>query len=166
MSDPSPSLDRRNPRPRLSRRGVLVGASVVALGGLGVFGAKWFNVTARAGQKGQLSVQQAHVAAKAGDIVLVDIRRPDEWAHTGVGAHAVPLDMRRKDFAQALLAYVNHDASHPVALICARGVRSRAMTARLTKAGFTNIIDVPEGMLGSGAGPGWLKSGLPVVRPE
>lgn len=37
------------------------------------------------------------------------------------------------------------------------------MTERLRAAGFTQIIDVPEGMLGSGAGPGWLKRGLPVV---
>ena len=26
-----------------------------------------------------------------------------------------------------------------------------------------NIIDVPEGMLGSGAGAGWIKRGLPTV---
>ena len=47
--------------------------------------------------------------------------------------------------------------------MCARGVRSRRLTARLTEAGFTNIIDVPEGMLGSSAGPGWLKNDLPTT---
>ena len=39
-----------------------------------------------------------------------------------------------------------------------------AWADHLREAGFTNIIDVPEGMLGSGAGPGWLKSGLPLTE--
>jgi hypothetical protein len=39
------------------------------------------------------------------------------------------------------------------------------MSARLAEAGFTGIVDVPEGMLGSSAGPGWLARDLPVVRP-
>jgi len=33
----------------------------------------------------------------------------------------------------------------------------------LEKAGFTRIVDIPEGMLGSSAGPGWLARDLPVV---
>ena len=104
-----------------------------------------------------------HAAALRGDVVLVDIRQPGEWASTGIGEGAVPLDMRRRDFEDALLAAVNGDRARPVALICARGVRSRHMSERLVAAGFTRIIDVPEGMLGSGAGPGWLNRGLPVV---
>ncbi|MEO0931960.1 MAG: rhodanese-like domain-containing protein, partial [Pseudomonadota bacterium] len=46
--------------------------------------------------------------------------------------------------------------------ICARGVRSARMTNRLTQAGLTQIIDIPEGMLGSFAGPGWVKRDLPI----
>jgi hypothetical protein len=38
------------------------------------------------------------------------------------------------------------------------------MSAHLKKAGFTQILDVPEGMQGSGAGPGWLSRGLPFVQ--
>ena len=70
--------------------------------------------------------------------------------------------MRRDDFIDVLAELTQGDRTAPVALICARGVRSRRMSARLTEAGFTRIIDVPEGMLGSGAGPGWLKAGLPI----
>lgn len=70
--------------------------------------------------------------------------------------------MRRKDFIAALDQVTGGDKSVPVALICARGVRSARLSNRLTEAGYTNIIDVPEGMLGSPAGPGWLQSGLPV----
>ena len=104
-------------------------------------------------------------AVRAGSLLLVDIRRPDEWDETGLAEGAVPLDMRRDDFADALAELVNGDLSAPVALICARGVRSDRTSARLAEAGFTRIVDVPEGMLGSSAGPGWLERGLPVVRP-
>ena len=81
-----------------------------------------------------------------------------------MGEGAIPIDMRRPDFTDALRAEIVGREDVPVALICARGVRSARLSQRLAEAGFTNIIDVPEGMLGSGAGPGWLKRGLPVVQ--
>lgn len=112
---------------------------------------------------GTLTVEEAHEMAVAGDVTLIDIRRPDEWSRTGSGEGAMRLDMRREDFVDELRKLVG-DASAPIALICARGVRSARMTNILTEAGFTNIIDVPEGMLGSSAGAGWLRKGLPVVR--
>lgn len=146
----------------MTRRGLFVIATAGVVAG-GVLAARWFNVFA-ANEGASLSPQQAQIAAERGDILLVDIRRPDEWAATGIAKGAVPLDMRREDFTAALAAYNEADTSRPVALICARGVRSRNLTEALTAAGFTNIIDVPEGMLGSGAGPGWLARGLPVVE--
>ncbi|MGB3245177.1 MAG: rhodanese-like domain-containing protein [Sulfitobacter sp.] len=141
----------------------MLGAAALLLGGAFVAG-HWFNVAART-DEGALSVVEAHVQAGKGLITLVDIRRPDEWARTGVPEGGVALDMRRADFTEALLTVVGNNLDAPIALICARGVRSRGLAARLRKAGFTNILDVPEGMSGSGAGPGWVKSGLPVVRP-
>ena len=150
---------------RLSRRGLLVfGGALIVTGG--AVAAQWYNILADNDGATALDPAQAHEAAKAGALLLVDIRRPDEWARTGVGDGAIPLDMRRADFEEVLLAQAGGDLSRPVALICARGVRSRRMTERLTAAGFSRIIDVPEGMLGSGAGPGWLNRGLPVTLPN
>lgn len=147
---------------RTTRRAFVFGGGTAIAGGA-VFASYWFNIGAQASGEGVLSTPAAHRAAVAGDVILIDIRRPDEWQHTGVGQGAMPLDMRRKDFTDVLLERTKGRTDTPVALICARGVRSRAMTARLQRAGFTNIIDVPEGMLGSGAGPGWLKRDLPTV---
>lgn len=154
---------QQTPARSLTRRGFgyLAGAAIV---GGAVFGAQWFNITASAEGTGLLTVQQAHAAAIAGDVLLIDIRRPDEWARTGVGEGANPLDMRRDDFIPQLTQLARSDTAAPIALICARGVRSRRLSGILRDAGFTNIIDVPEGMLGSGAGPGWLKSGLPLTE--
>jgi rhodanese-related sulfurtransferase len=171
MSQPNgcPAPPNRQTTPsRITRRGLVVGGAVVGGVGLLMLGAigsvRWFNVSAQV-SGGDLSVSDALRAVQSGEITLVDIRRPDEWNATGVAKGAVPIDMRRDDFIDLLLAKTDGDTSAPVALICARGVRSARMSSRLKAAGFTRIIDVPEGMLGSGAGPGWLKSGLPVVQP-
>ncbi|MEM9852574.1 MAG: rhodanese-like domain-containing protein [Pseudomonadota bacterium] len=112
----------------------------------------------------QIDALTAHARAAAGEILLIDVRRPDEWAATGSGEGAARLDMRRDDFIAALVRLAEGDRTRSIAIICARGVRSARMTNRLTQAGFTRIIDVPEGMLGSAAGPGWIKRGLPLDR--
>jgi len=114
----------------------------------------------------RISVETAHQQATAGEIILLDIRRPDEWQRTGIGEGALPLDMRRDDFIQALDQITSGDRSLPVAVICARGVRSARLTRTLNDAGYTNLIDVPEGMLGSTSGAGWLAKGLPVTDPS
>ena len=133
-------------------------AAVLAAGGV-----YWWRVMPPQYGGAKLMVTQAHQAAVNGEIVLVDIRTPREWAQTGVpeGAHAI--DMRRDDFLAALSQVAGADKGRPIAVICARGVRSAWLSRALSDAGYTNIVDVPEGMLGSGAGPGWLKTGLPVV---
>lgn len=113
---------------------------------------------------GILTAPEAHAKAVAGEITLIDIRRPDEWERTGSGAGAHRIDLRVADFAARVQEAAGGDLNAPVALICARGVRSARTSNQLINAGFTNIIDVPEGMLGSAAGPGWLERGLPVVK--
>lgn len=152
----------------VSRRGFVFGGVTAALAGATYLAFNGQNLfyAAIAEQTfgGRLSVESAHQEAVAGNITLIDIRRPDEWASTGSGEGAQRLDMRRDDFVSELSKIVDGDTGAPVALICARGVRSARMTNILTEAGFTNIIDVPEGMLGSAAGAGWIRKGLPVVR--
>lgn len=139
---------------------VLAGSAIYAAGGRNLF----YTLITEASAAARIDPPTAHSQAVAGDILLVDIRRPDEWSRTGSGEGAKRLDMRRKDFVDALLGLTGGKTDTPVALICARGVRSARMNNRLIEAGFSQIIDVPEGMLGSAAGPGWLKRGLPVVQ--
>ena len=142
----------------LNRRMVL--ASAVVASGLIAWGA--LSTVGHAGET--LTPAQAHHKALAGEILLIDVRRPDEWAKTGSGQGAVRLDLRRADFIETLDHLTQGDRTRAVAVICARGVRSQQARKRLRGAGFVNVIDIPEGMLGSGAGPGWLHRGLPVTR--
>ncbi len=143
-----------------TRRWLLIGGGAALAAGIAIREYRLIP-EAHAGQK--ITVAQAHEQAARGDILLVDIRTPNEWQASGVAEGAVPLDMRRDDFEAALGDLVDGDQGAAIALICARGVRSARLTNRLIEAGFTNIIDVPEGMLGSAAGPGWVRAGLPVL---
>lgn len=145
----------------LSRRWLLLGGgAVVAAMGAGA----WWRSFPPQHERPKLAVAAAYQQAQSGDITLIDIRTPVEWKATGVPVGGQQIDMRRKDFIDAVAKAVGNDRSAPIALICARGVRSARMTLALTQAGFSNIIDVPEGMLGSRDGPGWIASNLPVAR--
>lgn len=152
----------------LSRRGFLIGGGVAATaaGGFYLGGGRnlFYALITEASAAENLDPETAHRLAGAGNITLVDIRRPDEWAKTGSGEHAIRLDLRREDFIKQLDKLVAGDRNAPLALICARGVRSARENNKLIAAGFTNIIDVPEGMLGNAGGPGWIKRGLPLNK--
>lgn len=155
MSDRTEQLQHLN-----RRRFLLAGSVAVAVVGVGL----WWRRRAPDYPGGKLSVAGAYAQAASGEVTLIDIRTPREWRATGIPDRGHPIDMRRGDFIAALTAITGPDRARPIALICARGVRSARMSLRLSEAGFTNILDVPEGMLGSGAGPGWLAQNLP-VRP-
>lgn len=157
LPEDAPSVVRR------SRRRFILGG-IAALGGAVIVGAYRDNASHKAGRR-TITAVQAQKQAQAGRVTLIDIRRPDEWARTGIPQGSVAIDMRREDFEAALLAQVGGNKAAPIALICDRGGRSRGLAARLQKAGFSQIIDVPEGMSGSSAGPGWIKQGLPVTTP-
>jgi len=120
--------------------------------------------TARA--EPDLSAPSAAEAVAAGKLTLIDIRTPPEWKETGVAKGAQLLDMNHPQgapgFTKALLEKLGGNKEAPVALICRTGNRTTMVQRYLQAQGFTNVINVKEGMAGSGAGPGWLKRGLPV----
>jgi len=108
----------------------------------------------------------AHQRARAGDIVLVDVRRPSEWQSSGVpeSGHAITMHQDGAAFVEQLRRAAAGNAARPIALICATGGRTTWLLPQLKKAGFANVLNVAEGMFGSGHGQGWLKRGLPVRR--
>lgn len=115
-----------------------------------------------ANPENDLSAPEAFEKVKAGELLLVDIRTPEEWRQTGVAAGAKTIDMTSKSFGQDLLAAMDGNKDAPVALICRTGNRTTHTQRALTKAGLTQVYNVKEGMAGSFAGPGWLQRGLPV----
>lgn len=143
-----------------SRRGLSRRAFVLTSGGAAAAALIGYALTPLRAAQRSIDVREAFRLAEKGEVVLVDIRRPDEWSGTGIPQYGVPIDMRRADFVSAVKEFAG---GKPVALICAKGVRSRRATRAFEKAGVVSVIDVPEGMLGSSAGVGWLKAGLPTV---
>lgn len=112
----------------------------------------------------QITPDEAYAKALAGEIVLIDIRTPEEWAETGLPEVALTNDIYAADFIETLLAIRAQNPATPLALICRTGNRSARTAAQLYQAGLTDVIDVVEGMAGSPVGPGWQARGLP-VRP-
>lgn len=119
-------------------------------------------------QPHRMSAREAHDAAQRGEVLLLDIRTPAEWIETGIATSAHPVSMHQSSFLAKLDRLTAGDMSKPVALICAVGRRSNALQGILTRMGYTQVIDVAEGMMGGSNGPGWIKSGLPVkpFRPD
>ena len=96
----------------------------------------------------------------------MDIRTPEEWRETGVAQGAWPLNLYDESFPERLFLARDLAEDRPVALICRTGNRSGGVMQRLRTSGYTNFLDISEGMAGSAAGPGWIKSGLPIVTAE
>ena len=113
-----------------------------------------------------LSAPEAYTQAQSGKLTLIDIRRPDEWRQTGVAEGAIRVNMLHpqgpQGFVRQVLAEVDGNMDAPIGLICRTGNRTTHMHKVLRDAGFTQVINIKEGMVGSAAGPGWLARGLPV----
>jgi len=125
-------------------------------------GAAFFVVACTANAGPILSAPEALEKSRAGEITLIDIRTPREWRETGIAEGALPIDMTRKTFVQEILAAVDGDKDAPIGIICRTGNRTTYTQKALQEMGFTNVYNVKEGMIGSGAGPGWVQRGLPV----
>ncbi len=111
-----------------------------------------------------VSPPEAHKLATEKKALLVDIRRPEEWRETGVGEHAVRIDMEDPLFIAKLNAAMGGDRTRPVALICRTANRTRVVQQALMQRGYTRVMNVEGGMVGNRADKGWIAHGLPVVR--
>lgn len=123
-----------------------------------------------ADESGILTAPEASRMVAAGELILIDVRSRDEWRETGIprGALAISIhDPRGRDgFLEKVGAAIGRDPGRPVATICAAGVRSYRTQAWLADAGYRQVLNVREGMLGrwrpfEPSQPGWLKRGLP-----
>lgn len=113
-----------------------------------------------------LTATEARALFEAGEVVLIDIRQPEEWRELGVPQGAVRISMAHpqggEGFLRDLMAAVDDNMDAPIVLICRTGNRTSQVVPALQRWGFTQVYHVPEGMLGSRFGPGWIRSGLPV----
>ena len=113
-----------------------------------------------------LSAPDAYAQAQAGKLTLIDVRTPDEWRKTGVAQGALRINMANAQgeagFIRQVEAALGGNRNLPVGLIGLAGNRSANAQKVLRESGFTHVYNIKEGMLGGGAGPGWIARKLPV----
>ena len=113
-----------------------------------------------------LNAPEAAEKVASGQIVLLDIRSPEEWQETGIAEGAWPVSMHTQDFPKHLQAILSQLQPEQIALICATGGRSAYIAEVLEKNGVVGVADVSEGMFGNGQSPGWAARGLPVISMD
>lgn len=125
-------------------------------------------LTPAAAQAETLDAADAQRLAEQGELTLIDVRLPMEWARTGLPEGAVGVSLQnprtlepRRAFVADVLRAVDDQRGRPIALICATGQRSAYAVDLLERSGFTQVRHVAEGMIGSRDGPGWLARALP-----
>ena len=109
----------------------------------------------------EIDPKTAYEEAKKGELVLVDVRNPNEWMKTGLPEPAVPISLQDPQFLQKLEEATGGDHEKKVAFICASGARSGQVALALPQYGWKNVMNVAGGMTGSMRTPGWVQLGLP-----
>ena len=104
------------------------------------------------------TAQPAAAQLESADVLLVDIRRPEEWVQTGVLPNAVLLTYEHfsspEEFLDALAPHMQ--PGQPVALICRTGSRTSRAARALAERMDVPVIDVMGGMfrlMGAGYSP-------------
>lgn len=108
-----------------------------------------------------LFAREAHDGLRAGRLVLIDIRTPEEWADTGVPQGALRLDADASGFEVRLAGLRLDNPGKRIVLIDRSGGQASALQLKLAGRGWRDLAIIRGGMLGSG---GWLAEKLPVAR--
>ena len=113
-----------------------------------------------------MTADKAKVRLERGQMMLIDVRSPQEWRQTGIAPGASKVTIHDPGglpgFVDAVKATVSGNLDEVIAVICASGGRSTIVHQALPEAGFTRVMNIREGMLGGPYGPGWFPRGLPV----
>lgn len=93
--------------------------------------------------------QPSAAELQSADVLLIDIRRPEEWAQTGVLPNARLLTYEQFATPQAFLAALapQLEDGRPIALICRTGNRTDAAARALAGLLEQPVIDIQGGMM-------------------
>ena len=90
-----------------------------------------------------LTAAQFAEGVRQSGAVLVDVRRPDEFAGGRIPG-AVNIEVTAADFAQRVAKL---DKTRPTYVYCRSGARSSKAAAQLSAAGFTQVYNLLGGVL-------------------
>ena len=109
----------------------------------------------------EMPVNRADLMVRKAGGILIDVRRPDEWAQTGVPVTAHTVSVADDNFISQVDRVTGGNKSQRIALICRSGNRSTEARDKLLAAGYQNVTSVAGGVMGP---DGWIDADLP-VRP-
>lgn len=111
---------------------------------------------------GSLPAATANKQVQRGELVLIDVRSPTEWAMTGMPRDSIGAPMQAADFIAQARGAVLGDLDQPIAVLGRGDEDAREAAEKLEAEGFREIYIIAGGM-GSAATntQGWLSSSLP-----
>ena len=93
---------------------------------------------------------------RAGSLIIIDIRDPDEWTATGTPQGSHRISMTDSDFVETVERLLTTHPNAVTAIGCQTGMRSRTAIKRLRKS-------IPrEFKILQGGIEGWIAAGLPL----
>lgn len=108
------------------------------------------------GSSPTITPDDAHARCVSGEIVIIDVRQPEECSQTGRPGGSVNVSLSSGTFIEDVRQATADYPDIPIALSCRFGSRSKTAARRLLNSGMDNIQIVKGGIVG------WKKSGLPV----
>ena len=103
-----------------------------------------------------IEAKEVHDLMHTKPLLLIDVRRPDEWQRTGMAMDSQGITSSNDTFIEEVSKIADQDKSKQIALICHAGSRSQDAALKLSDNGFKNIISVDGGM------QAWSAADLPV----
>lgn len=104
-----------------------------------------------------LSAESTYALMQKNSLILVDVRKPDEWHKTGIPKNSRGVTLSDDGFAEAILELTNNNKTKCIALTCHAGSRSKEAAFKLHNAGFKNLISVDGGIVS------WIEAELPTI---
>jgi rhodanese-related sulfurtransferase len=86
-------------------------------------------------EPGALPADSAWQMVQRGEMVVLDVRTPTEWAMTGLPRDSHGINVKDRDFIAQARGAVLGDLDHPIAVICRTGQRSSEAATALEKLG-------------------------------
>ncbi|MEE9375111.1 MAG: rhodanese-like domain-containing protein [Rhizobiaceae bacterium] len=109
------------------------------------------------GSKAQvITPPEIHSKQCAGELLIIDVRQPNEWHQTGIPAGSHGITHGAPDFVTKVKTLAANNPDCKIALSCLSGMRTKAAVKQLSDAGVTDLYIVQGGLLA------WAKYKLPL----
>ena len=103
-----------------------------------------------------MDADDVHRAVVRDEMLLVDVRNPDEWKAQGVPQYAETISLTDQEFASKVAELSQQYPEKRIAISCLSGKRAERAIEILAEGGLTGLVSVKDGL------NGWRDAGLSV----